>query len=540
MFNKLSDSPSPDYQAYVHIVNYIAAALAAGIYQGIPQVSVPSPREVGDLNRLWREYFLTHKSEVLSLFRRRRTGVSDDMQDVIRNLQQHTYSLRDPRGNSNMLGVSEYDVRMLIPDMTSSIASISSNPPFRPFDRVDAEVLALCRWFKNDYMRWVDPIRCPACAGPTFSAGTVPPDRTELWDGAARVEVHVCKDKNCATQRRFPRYGKVSTLLRTKEGRCGEWAHLFYVFLRAKGIESRYVWNSEDHVWCEYWSPSLRHWVHVDPWYDYYLEGAINKPLVYALGWGKKQAFCLAFGPYGAEDGIVKFVAVLEAGENEIFGVQTSAVFHPHPVDQSDTFSCTVTFRLTSPPGAGEADGIGIVFVPKKALGLGGYGLGYSGLGGKGDFAVEVDTYRTQDYADDPPTPHISVHSPPEAHHLNSIGCTAPGTLPHLSNGKEHRLQILYRGEDRRVRGYLTIPPEANVKEGTDIEVFNIDIPSANEQNPWFIGVTGSCGGLWQKQEIVNWSLQLVTLDDGQTRSQKSSGKAKAEGEKDDEERDNI
>ncbi|KIR27981.1 peptide-N4-(N-acetyl-beta-glucosaminyl)asparagine amidase [Cryptococcus deuterogattii LA55] len=540
MFNKLSDSPSPDYQAYVHIVNYIAAALAAGIYQGIPQVSVPSPREVGDLNRLWREYFLTHKSEVLSLFRRRRTGVSDDMQDVIRNLQQHTYSLRDPRGNSNMLGVSEYDVRMLIPDMTSSIASISSNPPFRPFDRVDAEVLALCRWFKNDYMRWVDPIRCPACAGPTFSAGTVPPDRTELWDGAARVEVHVCKDKNCATQRRFPRYGKVSTLLRTKEGRCGEWAHLFYVFLRAKGIESRYVWNSEDHVWCEYWSPSLRHWVHVDPWYDYYLEGAINKPLVYALGWGKKQAFCLAFGPYGAEDGIVKFVAVLEAGENEIFGVQTSAVFHPHPVDQSDTFSCTVTFRLTSPPGAGEADGIGIVFVPKKALGLGGYGLGYSGLGGKGDFAVEVDTYRTQDYADDPPTPHISVHSPPEAHHLNSIGCTAPGTLPHLSNGKEHRLQILYRGEDRRVRGYLTIPPEANVKEGTDIEVFNIDIPSANEQNPWFIGVTGSCGGLWQKQEIVNWSLQLVTLDDGQTRSQKLSGKAKAEGEKDDEERDNI
>lgn len=49
------------------------------------------------------------------------------------------------------------------------------------------------------------------------------------------------------------------------------------------------------------------------------------------------------------------------------------------------------------------------------------------------------------------------------------------------------------------MRGYLTIPPEANVKEGTDIEVFDIDIPSANEQNPWFIGVTGSCGGLWQK-----------------------------------------
>lgn len=99
MFNKPSDSPSPDYQAHVHIVNYIATALAAGICQGIPQLSVPSPREVGDLNRLWREYFLTHQSEVLSFFRRRRTEMNDDMQDVIRNLQQHTYSLRDPRGN---------------------------------------------------------------------------------------------------------------------------------------------------------------------------------------------------------------------------------------------------------------------------------------------------------------------------------------------------------------------------------------------------------------------------------------------------------
>lgn len=31
-----------------------------------------------------------------------------------------------------------------------------------------------------------------------------------------------------------------------------------------------------------------------------------------------------------------------------------------------------------------------------------------------------------------------------------------------------------------------------------------------------------------------------MTLVDGQTRSQKSSGKAKAEGERDDEKRDNI
>lgn len=46
----------------------------------------------------------------------------------------------------------------------------------------------------------------------------------------------------------------------------GEFAQLFYIFLLALGVEARYVWNSEDHVWTEYWSPTLQHWVHVDSW----------------------------------------------------------------------------------------------------------------------------------------------------------------------------------------------------------------------------------------------------------------------------------
>ena len=46
---------------------------------------------------------------------------------------------------------------------------------------------------------------------------------------------------------------------------------------------------------------------------------------------------------------------------------------------------------MTAPAGSGEADGIAVVFSPEKKLGLGGYGLGYSGLGGQGDFAVESE-----------------------------------------------------------------------------------------------------------------------------------------------------
>lgn len=50
-------------------------------------------------------------------------------------------------------------------------------------------------------------------------------------------------------------------------------------------------------MWAEYWSPSLQHWVHVDA-----CEAEVNKPLLYDRGWGKTQAYCLAFGPTGAED----------------------------------------------------------------------------------------------------------------------------------------------------------------------------------------------------------------------------------------------
>jgi peptide-N4-(N-acetyl-beta-glucosaminyl)asparagine amidase len=57
------------------------------------------------------------------------------------------------------------------------------------------------------------------------------------------------------------------------------------------------VWNSEDHVWNEYWSDALGHWVHLDS-----CEGSWNQPLLYELGWGKKQAYCIAVGRHGVED----------------------------------------------------------------------------------------------------------------------------------------------------------------------------------------------------------------------------------------------
>ena len=108
-----------------------------------------------------------------------------------------------------------------------------------------------------------------------MSIGAAEPTERELEDGGNRVELHRCTNVQCDGVRRFVRYTKVSKLLQTKEGRCGEFAHLFYAIVRVlkhmqvpgwAEVEARYVWNKEDHVWVEVWSVEERRWVHVDPW----------------------------------------------------------------------------------------------------------------------------------------------------------------------------------------------------------------------------------------------------------------------------------
>ena len=154
-------------------------------------------------------------------------------------------------------------------------SSRSSAPADLSVDTI-ALLQSLATWFKTDYMRWVDPISCPRCAGPTESVGTTKPSPAEVVLGGGRVEQHRCYSTSCGVIRRFVRYYKVSTLLQTREGRCGEWAHLFYAILRLlheqkvpgwEGVQARYVWNSEDHVWAEAWFEAEGRWLHVDPWY---------------------------------------------------------------------------------------------------------------------------------------------------------------------------------------------------------------------------------------------------------------------------------
>ncbi|CAE6341204.1 unnamed protein product [Rhizoctonia solani] len=150
----------------------------------------------------------------------------------------------------------------------------------------DALAHVLVQWFKHDYFKWADPIPCSRCGGKTGAAGMVPPTAYEQAGGAGRVELHVCTGENgaCDGSVRFPRYNDLTYLMRTRMGRCGEWANLYTLFLRAVGLRARYVWNKEDHVWNEYFSPAAGRWIHTDS-----CEAARDQPLLYDRGWGKKE-----------------------------------------------------------------------------------------------------------------------------------------------------------------------------------------------------------------------------------------------------------
>lgn len=163
----------------------------------------------------------------------------------------------------------------------------------------DALAQVLVEWAKRDFLRWVDPIRCSSCQSETEGIGHGTPTQDERdAGGAGRVELYRCTRIECQGRvTRFPRYTNLDKLLQTRMGRCGEFAAIFTLLMRALGLRARYVWNSEDHVWNEYYSDDLKRWVHIDS-----CEGARGKELLYNLGWGKKMKYCMAFGVSGASD----------------------------------------------------------------------------------------------------------------------------------------------------------------------------------------------------------------------------------------------
>lgn len=219
----------------------------------------------------------------------------------------------------------------------------SASPPPLPPTIQYCLLRELVHWFKGSFFKWTNNIPCDSCSSTdTEGAGAAQPTPIERnAGGAGMVELYRCK--TCASVSRFPRYNNPAVLLDSRRGRCGEWANCFTLCALAMGFEARHVHDWTDHVWTEVFlhdrntstmstcasstgndgnspssagfadgagavSPSSSpppatvpalgpgaqvqgRWVHVDS-----CEAAIDTPLVYEAGWGKKLSYVIAYG----------------------------------------------------------------------------------------------------------------------------------------------------------------------------------------------------------------------------------------------------
>ncbi|AMD20834.1 HDR092Cp [Eremothecium sinecaudum] len=154
----------------------------------------------------------------------------------------------------------------------------------------DALVNELLRYFKEDFFSWCNSPICVRCQTAEHQSNIQPdsPNAAEMPFQCTVVERYICGHCNGVT--RFPRYNDSLKLLQTRTGRCGEWCNLFTLVLKSFGVEARYIWNKEDHVWCEIYSSRLKRWVHVDS-----CEKSFDQPYIYSNNWNKSMSYVIAF-----------------------------------------------------------------------------------------------------------------------------------------------------------------------------------------------------------------------------------------------------
>ncbi|XP_015772138.1 PREDICTED: peptide-N(4)-(N-acetyl-beta-glucosaminyl)asparagine amidase-like [Acropora digitifera] len=178
----------------------------------------------------------------------------------------------------------------------------------------------------------MDKPMCTDCGIKTESNGlTQPTARERKWE-AGRVEAYKCP--KCGRKERFPRYNHPGKLLKTRCGRCGEFANCKALILRAMGFEVRHVTDWTDHVWVEVFSDSQQRWIHCDG-------GKCDENFLYERWWKKKLTYIIAFSKDEVHCTLVfnsvhtlffssKYLLVIKSLE---FGEMVSIFSHPFEYD---------------------------------------------------------------------------------------------------------------------------------------------------------------------------------------------------------------
>ncbi|XP_051167402.1 peptide-N(4)-(N-acetyl-beta-glucosaminyl)asparagine amidase isoform X2 [Leptopilina boulardi] len=183
----------------------------------------------------------------------------------------------------------------------SNIESAEEN-----FTMEDLLLVQLINWFKCEFFKWVNSPPCNVCSN-ECSFVRVEPSKNP---GISRIEIHRCGV--CGNDVQFPRYTDPNMLLTTREGRCGEWARVFTLMCRSLGYDTRFIVDKTDHVWTEVWSVAQKRWIHADS-----CENAMDRPLMYEKGWGKKLSYIIAYSKDEIQDVTWRYTSNPEAVKRE-------------------------------------------------------------------------------------------------------------------------------------------------------------------------------------------------------------------------------
>ncbi|QID88337.1 peptide-N4-(N-acetyl-beta- glucosaminyl)asparagine amidase [Saccharomyces pastorianus] len=274
-----------------------------------------------DFDALANMFLIKYKDFILSKFKKTEPVENIKFQNLVRSNQlaeglfgqtQHLCSIYDnPSWHSVVLETLDLDL------IYKNVDHEFTKEGHREGDNGYSDYLVreLLRYFKQEFFKWCNKPDCHHCGQNTSenmtSMGIQGPNGEESKFQCGSVEVYECNQ--CRNVTRFPRYNDPIKLLQTRQGRCGEWCNLFTLILKSFGLEVRYVWNREDHVWCEYFSPYLKRWVHVDS-----CEQAFDQPYIYSVNWNKKMSYCIAFSKDGVVDVSKRYILQNELPRDQI------------------------------------------------------------------------------------------------------------------------------------------------------------------------------------------------------------------------------
>lgn len=160
----------------------------------------------------------------------------------------------------------------------------SSNPELCLSDLILCE---LARWFNEEFFTWVNSLPCKKCGNENVST------KGSYVDNGVRVETFTC----CNDTSKFYRFNDVALLLKSRRGRCGEYANCFTFLCRCLGYDARLCYATFDHVWTEVYSVYQKRWLHIDP-----SDNVVDAPLMYQHGWKRDIDYVIGFSRDDVQD----------------------------------------------------------------------------------------------------------------------------------------------------------------------------------------------------------------------------------------------